>query len=220
MSRRGQSWLPLGALLIASACAGNGKDAAPAPAPAARHAPATARNPIATAAIEENEGNPADLARGAALADRFQGELMRALTGAMAQGGPTHAVTVCSEQAPAIAARLSSESGATVRRVSLRPRNPLAAPDDMERAILDRFAKAPLDSAGRPVQWSGHVRTATGPATRYMRAIPTGPLCLACHGPAVAPDVAAAIHARYPADQATGFTVGQLRGAFSIRWRD
>ncbi|MFN7177274.1 MAG: DUF3365 domain-containing protein, partial [Thermaurantiacus sp.] len=56
---------------------------------------------------------------------------------------------------------------------------------------------------------------------RYMRAIPTAPQCLACHGPeeAIAPAVRAAIAERYPDDRATGFRAGELRGAFSIGWR-
>jgi hypothetical protein len=51
-----------------------------------------------------------------------------------------------------------------------------------------------------------------------MRAIPTAPVCTTCHGATVAPDVAAAIAARYPEDRATGFSPGDLRGAFSIAW--
>jgi hypothetical protein len=51
-----------------------------------------------------------------------------------------------------------------------------------------------------------------------MRAIPTDALCLTCHGKTLAPDLAAAIARNYPGDQATGFELGQLRGAFSVTW--
>lgn len=40
--------------------------------------------------------------------------------------------------------------------------------------------------------------------------------CLACHGPAIEPKTAAAIEALYPNDEAVGFRVGDLRGAFSL----
>lgn len=73
-------------------------------------------------------------------------------------------------------------------------------------------------SGGKPREISGWVEEQGGAAFRYMRAIPTGGVCLACHGSDIAPEVKAAIAAAYPQDQATGFKMGQLRGAFSIRW--
>jgi mono/diheme cytochrome c family protein len=50
----------------------------------------------------------------------------------------------------------------------------------------------------------------------YMRAIPTLDACLTCHGSDLAPEVAAKIAEVYPGDEATGFEVGDLRGAFSL----
>jgi len=51
---------------------------------------------------------------------------------------------------------------------------------------------------------------------RYMKAIPTGQVCLACHGSSVQPELNDHIQTLYPKDQATGFELGQLRGAFSL----
>lgn len=152
----------------------------------------------------------------AGLADRFQAELRGRLEAAMAEGGPVGAIDVCAAEAPAIAQRLSSESGATVRRTALRHRNPAAAPDPFEAATMEAWADAPLEAPGKP---KVRVRS-DGEGFRYMRAIPTQGQCLACHGApeAIAPDVKAAIDARYPQDRATGFAEGQMRGAFSIAW--
>jgi hypothetical protein len=52
-----------------------------------------------------------------------------------------------------------------------------------------------------------------------MRAIRLQEFCLACHGPAdsIAPAVKQVITARYPNDQATGYAIGELRGAISVR---
>jgi hypothetical protein len=44
------------------------------------------------------------------------------------------------------------------------------------------------------------------------------PLCVACHGKFLAPDVAAIIEEAYPEDQATGFEVGDLRGVFWVEY--
>ena len=52
---------------------------------------------------------------------------------------------------------------------------------------------------------------------RYLKAIPTGPLCLKCHGSDLAPDLAAKLAELYPEDKAHGFAVGDLRGAFSVK---
>ena len=50
----------------------------------------------------------------------------------------------------------------------------------------------------------------------YVEPILLQPPCLACHGEALAPDLAARIAELYPADRATGFRVGELRGVFWI----
>jgi hypothetical protein len=157
-------------------------------------------------------------ARSEALANSFQSELQAALKSALASGGPAAAIEVCAQAAPAIARRLSAESGADLRRTALQPRNPGAKPDAFERETMTAWRSAPLDPAGNPMVRSAAVSSEDGPAFRWMRAIPTQKMCLQCHGEAIAPDVAAAISARYPDDKATGFREGQLRGALSIRW--
>ena len=61
------------------------------------------------------------------------------------------------------------------------------------------------------------VLTADGKSVfRYMKAIPAGELCLTCHGKDIAPDLAAKIRERYPKDRAIGFSLGEIRGAFTI----
>lgn len=124
----------------------------------------------------------------------------------------------CAQVAPAIAERLSQESGAQVRRTALQPRNPAAKPDAFERETMTAWRTQPLDASGKPMVRSAAVSTDNGPAYRWIRAIPTQGMCLTCHGETLEPDVAAAITARYPDDKATGFREGQLRGALSIRW--
>ena len=50
-----------------------------------------------------------------------------------------------------------------------------------------------------------------------MKAIPTGDVCLMCHGEHIAPDVHEKIKSLYPKDLATGYERGELRGAFTIK---
>ena len=51
-----------------------------------------------------------------------------------------------------------------------------------------------------------------------MAAIVTQPPCLVCHGGRIAEPVRPALREQYPADAATGFAVGELRGAVVIDW--
>lgn len=163
---------------------------------------------------------PVDVsAKSAALADRFQGELQGQLQAAMMASGPVGAIAACQQAAPAIAAKLSGESGAQVRRIALKERNASALPQGEFRARLEQLAKAPLDADGKPawVQWT----TGSGNDARahYLRAIPMKEQpCAACHGTNIAPDVRTRLAELYPQDKATGFKPGELRGAIAISW--
>jgi hypothetical protein len=146
-------------------------------------------------------------------------ELKAELGAAIEKGGPVAAIDVCRSRAPAIAARLSAESGARVGRTALKVRNSGNAPDDLERAVLEQFA-GDLAS-GRvegPLEAAFEIKREGGIERHYLRAIPTEALCLTCHGETLAPELAAAIAREYPNDQATGFKLGELRGAFRVVW--
>ena len=163
---------------------------------------------------------PVDVsAKSAALADRFQADLQGQLQAAMKAGGPVGAIGVCQQAAPAIAANLSEESGAEVRRIALKERNPAAAPEGELRDRLEQLAAAPLTADGKPavMQWT----SGSGDDARahFMRAIPMKEQpCAACHGTAIAPEVQARLAELYPADKATGFKPGDLRGAILVSW--
>lgn len=150
-----------------------------------------------------------------AIAAEFQQTLGGALKSALAEGGPVPAIPVCADMAPAIAARMSADVGAAVSRTALRVRNPDNAPDADAVAVLEQFRARVAAGERGPLE---HVGTNAAGGTRYLRAIVLEPLCVACHGSALAPEVAAAVAARYPDDRATGFAPGELRGAFLIDW--
>jgi Protein of unknown function (DUF3365) len=158
--------------------------------------------------------------RSRALADQLLSELKAELGQAMQQGGPIAAVAVCKARAPQIAARLSASSGADVSRTAIRLRNPANAPDDLERAVMQAF-EAELSGAvpaAAPPEAMFEFRSARGTERRYLRAIVMQPVCLACHGATLTPDLATVIAREYPQDAATGFETGQLRGAVIVRW--
>ncbi len=161
------------------------------------------------------------VAEAARIADRLGAELTARLQSAMAEGGPVAAIGICQNEAPAIASRLSRESGWQVRRVGTRVRNPFTGQAD----AWEQFALQELERrvrAGEPPErlaFATRVREPQGDAYRYLRAIVTGPLCLACHGATAqqSEELRAALAAAYPHDAATGYELGELRGAFSLR---
>jgi len=146
--------------------------------------------------------------------------LVAELQAAMANGGPVAGIAVCHEAAPAIANAVGTDRGLDVGRTSLRVRNPANAPDQWERAVLTRFDKAV--GAGRDAASLEHVEMVEAGgrrAFRYLKAIPTAPLCLTCHGTDIDGEVLAVIEDYYPDDQARNFAVGDIRGAFTItKW--
>jgi hypothetical protein len=147
----------------------------------------------------------------------FAGALKAELTSAMQAGGPLNAIEVCNERAPAIAAKISIDKGMRLSRVSLRNRNPDNAPNDWQAAVLQEFEtrQAAGEDSGA-LSWQ-HVAESSGQREyRFMKAIPTAPLCLGCHGEAIAPAVAEKIAELYPDDKATGFREGDIRGAFVV----
>jgi hypothetical protein len=60
------------------------------------------------------------------------------------------------------------------------------------------------------------LRALGGRVFRCMKAIPTAELCTTCHGSNLNPAIAARLAELYPADRATRFAVGDIRGAFTI----
>ncbi|ABG42410.1 conserved hypothetical protein [Paraglaciecola sp. T6c] len=152
------------------------------------------------------------------LIKEFSETLKSTLSAAIEQGGLINALDACHIEAPAISSRLAAQSGWKVQRTSLKPRNVLNSPDNWELANLQRFEQR--KEAGEPVaniDTFSTIQEKGKTVFRYMKAIPTSGLCLNCHGNSVAPSVKEKIDALYPYDEALGFTVGDIRGAFTLK---
>ncbi len=136
----------------------------------------------------------------------------------VADSGLVGALAVCNVEAVPIAETISIEEGVIVGRTSLRIRNPRNTPDDWERGILAEFSvrRKNGEDVTKLDAWVIDESDAGHHTFRYMKAIPTAPLCLSCHGTAVEDQVAAKIAALYPEDAALGFTEGDIRGAFTV----
>jgi len=147
----------------------------------------------------------------------FMLQLKTELKAAMKEGGPSNAIQVCKNKAPQIAAEISEKQGWRVARTALKLRNPLNEPDTWELKVMQEFEKRKASGEEiKTLEYAEIVTTDDKKQFRYMKAIPTGEVCLKCHGNDIDPNVAATLNNFYPHDQATGFKEGDIRGAFTI----
>ena len=148
------------------------------------------------------------------LTEEIRGLLMRELKA----GGLEGAVSVCATTAQARTADYRRNFGNDIRRVSLRRRNPANEPDAYERRVLESFERLPADARPGAESWR-LVREDGGEALRYLKPLVANAMCLTCHGEIteIPPTVRAVIAREYPDDRATGFSVGGVRGAVSVR---
>jgi len=162
-------------------------------------------------------GSDAEIADAKTAIKQFAGALQTELKAAMKAGGPVAAIGVCNTQAMPITAQVAKQHAMQLSRVSLKNRNPANAPNDWQASVLKSFESQ--KSAGKDITklaWSETVTVDDSQEFRFMKAIPTGEPCLKCHGTELAPDVAQALAGLYPEDHATGYSVGDIRGAFVV----
>lgn len=142
----------------------------------------------------------------------FAGQLKQNLQSAMASGGPEAAISFCSLQAGEITTQ-ANKNGWRVSRVSFKNRNPDNIPDEYESAVLQNFAARQANGEALDHMWSVGMHEGE---IRVMKAIAVQEPCLACHGDNISPAVKTLLKNKYPADLATGYKSGELRGAFSL----
>lgn len=181
---------------------------------------------LVTLAMNTHAGEPAKTGKQPEIADakaaikEFAGALQTELKAAMQSGGPVAAIAVCNARAMPITEQIAAEQGMQLSRVSLKNRNPANAPNEWQAAVLEGFEKQ--KSAGKDVAdlaWSETVEGESGREFRFMKAIPTNAVCLTCHGTSIPPDVGKTLAVLYPDDLATGFSEGDIRGAFVVTRR-
>ena len=156
----------------------------------------------------DSRRDEAALTRADAAASLYATALRERLQQAMKQGGPKLAVEVCRSDAKALAVRAGAQSTTRVGRGSLRLRSAANAPPPW----VDGWLKAQGERSAGDVKG---VREVQGGVAHVLRPIAVEGVCLTCHGePAsLAPEVREALRAAYPDDRATGYKVGDLRGA-------
>jgi hypothetical protein len=149
--------------------------------------------------------------------DQLKGELGKS----MKADGPVATIEFCNKTAPSIAKEFSEKYGMKVARTSLKTRNPANAPDAWEEKVLHKFEERQAAGEATDTMAFSEIVEENGQKNfRFMKAIGMPPLdkmpCLKCHGENIDPKISAKLDELYPGDQARGYTVGQIRGAFTI----
>lgn len=147
---------------------------------------------------------------GDSLSLQAQQNLISNLLGAVEKGGAAYAVDFCNEKATPLTNSLSQKYGAEIQRISAKNRNPDNAASLFDKKILDLFETKVLKDTLVKVS-KGYV---------YYKPIRIAmPTCLQCHGKP-RQDIEAVtlktIQRKYRFDKATGYAMGDLRGAWKL----
>jgi hypothetical protein len=135
----------------------------------------------------------------------FKRDLQQALTNGLAQG-PEAAIAVCKLKAPEITNTLSN-NGILVGRTSKQLRNPANTAPAWVAPILALYESDPAERKPKAVPLANN-------RSGYAEPIIVQPMCVACHGSSLTPQINDLLSTHYPDDQAIGYMAGDLRGVF------
>lgn len=121
------------------------------------------------------------------------------------------AAKFCAEKATDIAKEVATKfpQGVSVRRVSTKNRNKANKADSIDTKVLAEFQKE-LDN--KTFVKKPKLVDVNGTKRVYVPII-IKEACIKCHGDNIDPKIASVIKEHYPNDKATGFKIGDLRGA-------
>jgi len=156
-----------------------------------------------------------------AIAREFSTTLRAELHKAIQDHGPAGAISVCKDISPRMEQRFAAEYPELIhlRRISLKTRNPQThtpTPGEEQWLLSAREALREKKTVAPGL-------IVTRETTTVLFPIPINdPACLLCHGdpPTMMEDVKTALRANYPQDQATGYRLGDFRGALALEWRN
>ncbi|BCD67251.1 DUF3365 domain-containing protein [Nitratiruptor sp. YY09-18] len=131
------------------------------------------------------------------------------------KGGPADALEFCAMRAAELTAKVDNELGknVSIKRVTLKSRNPANEAQGDERAVLEALEKLKQNSVLLPKEL---VEKTKDGYKYYKPLVINKPVCLKCHGQNIDPKLQAKIKSIYPTDKAIGYKMGDLRGAIVV----
>jgi len=134
----------------------------------------------------------------------------------MKSGGPMQALDFCSNEAYTLTEKVNTqlEKGVSVKRISLKYRNPLNKPAEDEAKILHSLESLQKENVILPKHIIEKVDEHTYKV--YKPLVIKKQVCLKCHGDVTNQKLKKAINERYPEDKAQHYKMGDLRGAVVV----
>ncbi len=146
-------------------------------------------------------------------------ELSDQLTAHMKEGGLAQAIPFCNAQALPITLQLSEKFNVTIKRTSDKLRNPKNEPTERELEIMNKYENALADKKElKPI-----VEMDNNNNAQFYAPIIINEKCLVCHGKLkeqLSIKTDSLIKSFYPKDIAVGYEDGDLRGIWSITFKN
>lgn len=180
---------------------------------------ASAKSSLRDSRPEEEQSGKAKTPahRGQEYALNTKKELGKNLMGTIQKKGTLEAVTFCNKQAYPITDSMAVAQNASIRRVSDQPRNPKNKANAKELGIIAQFKKAIANN-----QEYEPVTEIENGTVKFYAPITTNSMCLQCHGSPekdIEPVVLTALTNLYPEDKAIGYAINEVRGIWSITYK-
>ena len=164
----------------------------------------------------ENELNKIETV-GSVISKKLLSTLQAELLKEMRTGNPSSAINLCNIKALPLTNELlnSDQNILTIKRTTEKYRNPLNQPDSLELIALRYFQN---NWQKNPETYVQKVEENGAVYFKYYKALGMKGLCISCHGEQskLDNDVQQKLTELYPNDKATGYKVGDFRGAISI----
>jgi hypothetical protein len=145
--------------------------------------------------------------------------LSEQLTQQMQIGGTLQAIPYCNVTAVPVTRDLSDEHGVTIKRTSDLIRNPKNSATKRELDLMMHYKK--LESEGNPLK--AIIEKDTNEIVHFYAPIKLQKKCLACHGTVgkeLTVKTDSILNELYPEDRAKGYSEGDLRGIWSIAFKN
>ncbi len=137
----------------------------------------------------------------------------------MKEGGVSQAAPFCNAHADNLTTEMEEKFNVAIKRTSLKLRNEDNAPNDTEKTMLEQFESMLADGK----ELSPIVELDAAGLPHFYAPIKLKDKCVACHGvigETMKQKTDSIIKVLYPNDRAIGFKEGDLRGMWSIAFKE
>lgn len=173
---------------------------------------------VSTPKIDAKVNDSLFLEKGKMIAQSTQKVLGKNLMLNIQKNGPVGAVEFCNEKAYPLTDSMAIVHHAKIKRVTDKPRNINNKASDKELEYIEFFkSKINNNESYEPIVTNENGKT------HFYSPIVTNTMCLNCHGVPktnIDPKVTQLLNDKYPYDEAIGYKENEVRGIWSISFKD